>query len=125
MALLGNTTDVTPQMEENATEFVSGLYSKNVTVDLNMLRYNLFIQPGKEKLLPLTADALHHHVLRCNYEAYLWKHALDTADVPAPEGNGWGIQDGRLVIHYSTEQPAQLPHWLLLNWYDVLQDIMF
>ena len=78
MSLLGNTTDVTPQMEENAREFVSGLYSKNVTSDLNMLRYKLFIQPGKEKLLPPTNDAFHQHVLKCNYQAYLWKQSLDT-----------------------------------------------
>ena len=95
MSLLCKTTVVTPQMEENAREFVSGLYSKNVTSDLNILRYKLFIQPGKEKLLPPTNDAFHQHVLRCNYQAYLWKQSLDTANVPVPEGNGWCLKDGK------------------------------
>ena len=109
MKHLGDTIDLPHDVEVSAADFVGALYSKSIPVqngDLNALWYALFVQPGKEMLLPPTSDSFHQHALRVNYSAYLGKHALVLANVPSPVGHGWVEENGKLEVVFMTEQPA-------------------
>ena len=68
----------------------------------------MFLQPGKEKMLPPTMNSFHQHMLRANYTAYIWKHSLEIMEIPTPDGHGWANVNGKLKIIYMTSQPAPL-----------------
>ena len=61
-------------METNAGKFIGSLHAKNGLMDVgdrNLLRYKLFIRPGKKKSLLTTYDGFHQHFLRVTYTAYI------------------------------------------------------
>jgi len=38
------------------------------------------------------------HVLRANYQTYIWKHADQaTMDMPSPDGCGWAVDEANLL----------------------------
>ena len=39
-----------------------------------------------------------YHLKRANYQAFLWKHALETQTNQAPDGHGWQMKEGQLEI---------------------------
>jgi len=55
---------------------------------------------GKSSIeaLPHTEDALSFHLMRSNYQAFIWKTALtNDTDLPSPDGNGWTVKAGKLM----------------------------
>ena len=78
--------------------------------NVNDLRYQLFrIKKGDvdSSQLPPCKDTLMLHAKRANYQACVWKRCLEQeADIPSPEGHGWMIEDGLLVIDWMKGLPA-------------------
>ena len=89
------------------------MYSYNVS-DVNKVRSTLFCARYNTglpqsmlstrtsgidlSLLPPCRSSLVKHVMRANYQTYVWKHADQaTIDLPSPVGCGWTIDDANLL----------------------------
>jgi len=61
----------------------------------------------KNEMLPPTSDCLLQHLKRANYQAFLWRHALEAMqDLDSPEGHGW-VRDRELIVPLLiTKSPA-------------------
>ena len=90
--ILGQSLNVPEPTIEVLEEFVCCLYGINVS-NVTDLRYLLFCAKGGEigsHLLPPSKACLHQHILRANYQAYVWQQCLKQyMHLPSPEGNGW------------------------------------
>ncbi|XP_078353848.1 uncharacterized protein LOC144638526 [Oculina patagonica] len=92
-------------------EFTCKLYANRCPSNtVNDLRYQLFrakkgeIESGQ---LPPCQDCLFMHSLRANYQAGVWRRALETCPrIPNPIGHGWCNEDGNLAICWMTGSPA-------------------
>ena len=75
---------------------------------VNDVRYWMFCQKGKgNENLPPTSDSLQQHIKRGNYQAYVWKKALEaTQNLPSPKGLGWKILVDALQPVLMTKEPA-------------------
>ena len=58
--------------------------------------------------LPPTQDALRKHVQRANYQAFVWKNALEAMpNITGPNGHGWiASRDGHLEVDWMDQKPA-------------------
>ena len=90
--------------------FVCALYNDPSCNDVNELRYKLFCKSKnlQSHQLPPTKEALTYmyHLKRANYQAFLWKHALETQTNQAPDGHGWQMKEGQLEIQWTNQAPA-------------------
>ena len=89
-------------------EVVCRLYNDNQCKLVNDLRYKMFCK-GKNvqshQLLP-TSAALHYHLKRANYQAFLWKKALQPRIDQEPVDHGWQLNEGCLEIVWTDLAPA-------------------
>ena len=84
------------------------LFKPKDIFSINLSRYNLF-QMGSvmESSMPPNKDALCLHVKRANYQAAIYKRALDPHPaVPSPHGHGWKINGDDISIHWMDLPPA-------------------
>ena len=92
-------------------EFTCELYATRCpSATVNELRYQLF-QPKKGEVgsgqLPPYEDCLFMHSLRANYQAGVWRRALEECpSIPNPSGHGRCYEDGKLTICWRTGSPA-------------------
>ena len=57
--------------------------------------------------LPPCRHCLRKHIDRANYQALIWKNCLKPLPtIPEPEGHGWKIENGDLVIDWTSIAPA-------------------
>lgn len=92
-------------------EFTCKLYANRCpSATVNELRYQLFrakkgeIESGR---LPPCEDCLFMHSLRANYQAGVWRRALEECpSIPNPSGHRWCYEDRRLTICWMTGSPA-------------------
>ncbi|KAG1661141.1 hypothetical protein GQR58_021586 [Nymphon striatum] len=85
-----------PQVYENIKRCTSLMYNNQPgTYSVNELRYRLFCaKKGKleSHQIPPCADSLCKHYLQANYQANIWKSALQNSpDIPGPGGHGWKL----------------------------------
>ena len=71
--------------------FVDCMDNRTVHLLINEARYKIFCAKAPAcQNLPSTADALSLHVKRTNYQAYIWKHALQAFPaVGSCNEDGW------------------------------------
>ena len=71
------------------------MYGRPKLADVNECRYVTFCaKRGQSQSLPPCHDALRNHTMGADYQAAVWRHALDAnPEVPSPEGHGWLITD--------------------------------
>ena len=74
---------------------------------MNDARYALFCQKGSQSSqLPPTKGALSNHTSRANYQASIWRRALDARpNVPTPHGHEWILRSGSLYIDWMGQLP--------------------
>lgn len=107
MAALGDDFAVTDSLQARCRKFVCALYgATDKGDDLNGLRYRMFCDPNRAKeprQLPPSQDALQQHVQRANYQAAIWKAALQAQPVqPSPLEHGWQDNgDGCLAVKWT------------------------
>lgn len=99
---LGQEIDISDDLLEKVEAFVCGLYTDGSECEISKideLRLHFFSKKGQRKEnLPPTSKSLQHHILRANYQCYVWRHALTgIQDIPDPVGNGWEIVGNELV----------------------------
>ncbi|XP_038062969.1 uncharacterized protein LOC119733637 [Patiria miniata] len=105
---IGDDFTVTADVISGAEEFICHLYGQLDCTNVNIARYNLFqLGTVMETLMPPNKDALHLHVKRANYQAAIYKRALEARpEVPSPHGRGWNIIDDVITIHWMDLPPA-------------------
>lgn len=109
--VVGSLGENIPAREEDLNkleQFVCALYSDHRCNSVNELRYRLFCKSKnlQSHQLPPTKAALANHLRRANYQAFLWKHALETQMEQAPDGQGWQLKEGQLEIYWTNQAPA-------------------
>ena len=69
--------------------------------NINETRYRKFCMENTPEphQLPPTNDELTQHIIHANYQANVWKRALETnLDIPFPIGQGWERKDDQLSV---------------------------
>ena len=81
-----------------------GLYEKDLATTLNTLRYHIFCsKQGSSDALPPTYDAIYQHLLRANYQTFIWRRCLINKPlIPQPTDNGWHKKDHQLLPRLTT-----------------------
>ena len=105
---LGNSIPQSIEVSKQLEAFVCALYGNNKQTSVNKLRYDLF-KSGKsgEESLPPNDDSLKLHIIRCNYQAFIWRHALSqNIEAPSFLENGWEDEDGNVKVKWLSGAPA-------------------
>jgi hypothetical protein len=92
-----------------AESFICSIYtSAQEFLNSDDARYFLFCQRSlKSEELPPTSESLSHHIKRANFQACVWSRALHPfQSIPSPVGNGWKLEDGKLVPVLMTRNSA-------------------
>ncbi|CAB3993471.1 Voltage-dependent calcium channel subunit alpha-2 delta-2 [Paramuricea clavata] len=101
---------VIEEFEQKVTEsFICSIYtSAQEFLNSDDARYFLFCQRNlKSEELPPTSESLSHHIKRANFQACVWNRALHPfQSMPASAGNGWKLEDGKLVPVLMTQNPV-------------------
>lgn len=109
MMELGQTFNVSSSTMRDLEAFVCALYGRPTLLDVNEARYNLFCAKGSSTAqLPPCRDALQQHAKRANYQAAIWRRALQPwTEAPSANGHGWSIgSDNSITINWTTQLPA-------------------
>ena len=108
LVALGDQLITTSGLVDATEQFVCNLYDKSSVSNINLLRYRLFSQKqARNEALPPTKDSLCQHTKRANFQAYIWKHALEPMHTGISAiGNGWAEEDGKLVPVLMTTEAA-------------------
>ena len=115
LSQLGDSIDITSDTKEKVETFVCRLYGYHCD-SADALRHELFTKPLSKKEgppetqnMPPTSDALGKHILRANYQTYIWKNAMNAdIEVPLPSWHGWLMSDGQLIKDWMDNDPAPL-----------------
>ena len=106
MKKLGDDLDVNDDLLSSCEAAICKLYGSNCT-DVNQVRYEMLSKGAESHDIPPTKDALILHTKRSNFQAYVWKRALDANfETPSPNGYGWKIKQDTLQIEWMTKEPA-------------------
>ena len=98
LAQLGEFPGLSEEARAPAEQFVCGIYGYGSTSCINDVRLKMFSK-GKSSVesLPPSQDALHLHLDRANYQAFIWKKAVEPKpDCPLPTDHGWVMESGKL-----------------------------
>lgn len=100
LSFLGHDQELDGTTAAKCEAYVCSLYTASKrTSTTDELRYLMFCQKKqKNEMLPPTSDCLLQHLKRSNYQAFVWRHALEAMqDLESPEGHGW-LRDGELLV---------------------------
>lgn len=97
----------TEELREALSRYVCALYGHKCD-SVNEARYIMFrLGSFSDESLPPTQDCLTKHILRANYQSFLWKRCLDAVILPpSPVGNGWILSEGKLAIDWMASKIA-------------------
>ena len=93
MISFGMSFDVTPALSKQVEGVVCQLYGAKGQSNINDLRYKMLcVKAAQSSLLPPCRDALQKHILRANYQAAIWRQALEpNLNIPSPHRQGWTV----------------------------------
>ena len=105
---LGNIVPLSLETSAACEKFICSSYTTNKEGSADLIRHWMFCQKRQHnENLPPTSDSLQHHIDRSNYQALVWKRALEAKQqLPAPNGNGWIFKDGLLEPVLMSKDPA-------------------
>lgn len=116
---LGETPNAVPEkLNVELERFVCKMYNKGSFISTNKLRSDVFqsryeaikrqttlsLQSGIDlSLLPPCLSTLRLHILRVNYQAFIWKNAhVSFPELPSPIGCGWKLNErNRLAVDWT------------------------
>ena len=116
MQQLGNSHSISEELQDSCEAFTCALYGGAVN-SINEVRYRLFCSKSLQShQLPPCQDTLNKHIQRANYQASIWKTALEAySDIPSPVGHGWFIDGSDIMIDWMDALPAPLAVLELLS----------
>lgn len=106
---LGKSKVVSKNCQDSLEKFICTVYDRDKNISgVNELRYKLFCtKQAKNENLPPTKDALQQHILRSNYQCFIWRKALERQPcLPEPIDHGWELCDGSLEPVWTKEPTA-------------------
>ena len=107
---LGEELIVPNELFSTFEEYVCLLYGGYKTSNVPDLWYVMFCAKGAEigsHQLPPSRASLHKHILHANYQAYIWRSCLSSMEnIPLPEGFGWKVNQGELLIDWTDDKAA-------------------
>ncbi|KAK3731327.1 hypothetical protein QZH41_001755 [Actinostola sp. cb2023] len=108
MALLGQSFEMDEVPFSECEKFACKMYGWPDQTDVNNCRYVSFCaRQSQSQSLPPCKYALQNHTKRANYQAAVWRRALQAnPEVPSPEGHGWLITEGDIKIDWMSLPPA-------------------
>ena len=101
-AKIGERIPPVDNLGDEIQKYVCDLYGQKDVVEVNVARHNLF-KLGKfaEENLPPNDDRLQQHLLRSNYQAFIWKNSLSNVlNLPSPSESGWMFEGDKLVVRW-------------------------
>ena len=113
---LGAQFAVSDALVANMERFVCELYGHSGK-SINEVRYSLFCTKAlSEVSLPPCRNALVKHIKRENYQAAVWRKALQpNINAPSPNGNGWVVDaNNEVLVRWMTQEQA--PSEVLQNY---------
>ena len=106
MTHLGDKLDIEEKLLRDCERGLCQVYGFD-THNINDVRYDMLSKGAESHQIPPTKDALRLHILRANYQAYIWKHALNGHFIaPSPHGHGWLVKDFKISILWMRKDPA-------------------
>ena len=106
MKKIGVEVTVTDDVIKACEKSICKIYKHDYN-DINQVRYEMLTSGAESHEIPPSKDALVLHIKRANYQALVWRKALDPAFVPpSPVENGWKMNNGCLDIEWITKEPA-------------------
>ena len=108
MAMIGSSYTTPTSVTNQSQKFVCQMYGFPKLEEVDECRYSLFCTKNKQSHnLPPCQDALMKHTQRANFQAAIWRRALEQdPDVPSPDGYGWTISDNCINIDWMSLPPA-------------------
>ena len=110
-ASFGIGTDIDDSLVQLLNRFVCHMYSWKDNDSVNDVRYRMYCQSGGKiscEKLPPCEDVLQLHILRANYQAFIWRQSLASQQQESdPLENGWCLdEDGCFDIKWMNCNPA-------------------
>ena len=111
MTRLGCSLTPTEELFTECEKFVCHLYGLPTCTSVNEVRYELFrIKCSEAQQMPPTQDALRQHVLRVNYQRFVWKNALcSMQNLTSPHGHEWIVETDENGSHRHVCWMTQFP----------------
>ncbi len=107
MVQLGDNEEVSAELFAACEAGLCHVYGHPRCRDINQVRYDMLSKGNESHQIPPTQDALRLHIKRANYQAMLWKHALQgNYKPPSPDGHGWSVKDDTLEVVWMLQDPA-------------------
>ena len=100
LALLGEDVEISERVLETTETMVCELYGTNGT-SITEASYKKFCKKYMPDpcMLPRMKGKLELHIKRANYQAFIWKKAVEREPgIPSSVGNGWDVKDGYLEV---------------------------
>ena len=99
LSLLGDEQELNVTTAGKCEAYVCSLYTASKkTSTADELRYLMFCwKKQKNEMLPPTSDCLLQHLKRSNYQAFVWRHALEAMQDLEPPGCHRWVRDGELL----------------------------
>ena len=109
LTMLGQNFEIHDDTLKECERFACRLYGSSQS-DINECRYFMFCTKNcLSQSLPPCKDALKNHTKRANYQAGIWRRALDAcAEIPNPQGHGWDVDERHISITWLTLPPAPM-----------------
>ena len=113
MQLIGKSFDVNMDvLFKKCQPYICKMYGyRDVISDFNTVRYSLFCAQAAESAhLPPTQDTLKMHIKGPNYQAGVWRCAMEAnPDILSFHNQGWQIRDdNEVTIEWTTKPPASV-----------------
>lgn len=96
LSILGESLHVADSTFKEIEQLVCHLYGMQEEEKINVVRYRKFCKENfpEPNKLPPTEDEIRQHVKRANYQAFVWKRALEVnPNIESPVGHGWCMTD--------------------------------
>ena len=109
LSTLGESIDIDESTFKVLEQLFCHLYGVPEKSEINEVRYIKFCKENvpEPNKLPPTEDELRQHIKRANYQAFVWKRALDVnPNIPSPVGNGWCLTENCLEVKWMENRPA-------------------
>ncbi|CAC5416826.1 unnamed protein product [Mytilus coruscus] len=107
LSCLGETfEEVGEELSKTFERFLCALYGYEIN-NIDELRFRIFCNAKNIHchLLPATKDAMLKHMKRANFQAKIWKSALEHNTVPSPNNHGWIVKNDLISINWLDQLP--------------------
>ncbi len=107
MIQLGDSDKVSEDLFASCEAGLCHVYGHPRCREINQVRYDMLSKGNESHQIPPTQDALRLHIMRANYQALIWKHALDgNYKPPLPDGHGWSVKNDIIEVVWMLQDPA-------------------